>query len=44
MLGWSIDDLSAASGVTPLAIKRLEQGAYLKAVNMHWRLRLRLKG
>jgi len=34
LLGWSIDDLSAVSGVTHQAIQRLELGAQLKAVSM----------
>lgn len=34
LLGWSVDDLSSASGVTPQAIQRLERGIYLKEVSM----------
>lgn len=34
LLGWSIANLSSASGVTPQAIQRLEQGAHLKEVTM----------
>lgn len=34
LLGWSINDLSSASGVTPQAIQRLEQGAKLTAISM----------
>ncbi|WP_082421422.1 helix-turn-helix domain-containing protein [Pseudomonas sp. NBRC 111140] len=34
LLGWSIKELSSASGVTPQAIQRLEHGAHLKTVSM----------
>ncbi|WP_243430466.1 helix-turn-helix transcriptional regulator [Pseudomonas sp. 51_B] len=38
LLGWSIEDLSSASGVSPQAIQRLEGGASLtslRTVSMH---------
>lgn len=34
LLGWSIDELSSASGVTPQAIQRLESGTRLNTVSM----------
>ncbi|MDD1960079.1 helix-turn-helix transcriptional regulator [Pseudomonas sp. 39004] len=34
LLGWKIGDLSSASGVTPQAIQRLENGAQLNPVSM----------
>lgn len=34
LLGWSIEDLSSASGVTSQSIQRLERGEQLKAVSM----------
>jgi hypothetical protein len=34
LLGWSIDDLSSASGVTTQAIQRLEHGTPLNTVSM----------
>ena len=34
LLGWSIDDLGATSGVSPKAIMELERGAHLNAVSM----------
>lgn len=34
LLGWSIDALASASGVSPHAIQKLEHGARLKSVSM----------
>lgn len=34
LMGWSIDNLSSASGVSSQAIQRLEGGEQLKAVSM----------